>query len=81
MSETKSRSHDLKEKAAEGRRRRRDWLLPFMQDNSPEFLTKRKLRGAAAQRIQAALMLLRNDSTLPRIVSDCLDNSLDASRT
>ncbi|MEA2884917.1 MAG: hypothetical protein QOH32_4173, partial [Bradyrhizobium sp.] len=30
---TKSRSQELSEKAAEERRRRRDWLLPFMQNS------------------------------------------------
>jgi len=36
---------------------------------------------AASAGDQAALMLLRKDSTWPRIVSDCLDNSPDAWRT
>ena len=44
---TKSRSQELSEKAEEERRRCRDWLLPFMQDNQPKFLTKDELRGDA----------------------------------
>ena len=31
----------------EERRRRRDWLLPFMQNNQPKFLTKDELRSVA----------------------------------
>jgi hypothetical protein len=44
---TKSRSQELSEKAAEERRRCRDWLLPFMRDGQPKFLTKTELREAA----------------------------------
>jgi hypothetical protein len=43
---TKSRSHQLSEKAAAERRRSSDWLLPFMQDNQPKVLTKDELRVA-----------------------------------
>jgi len=43
---TNSRSQELSENAAAERRRCRDWLLPFMQDNQPKFLTKGELRGA-----------------------------------
>ena len=35
---TKSRSQELSEKADAERRRCRDWLLPFMQNNQPKFL-------------------------------------------
>ena len=41
---TKSRSQELSEKAAEERRRRREWLLPFMQNSQPK---KDDLRRAA----------------------------------
>src|SRR5436305_3833398 len=34
--DAKSRSQELSEKAAEERRRRRDWLLPFMQNSQPK---------------------------------------------
>jgi hypothetical protein len=44
---TKSRSQELSEKAAEERRRRRDWLLPFMQIVSRKQLAKDDLRRAA----------------------------------
>ena len=46
---TKSRSQELLEKAAEERRRRRDWLLPFMQNSQPRQLTKDDLRSAATR--------------------------------
>jgi hypothetical protein len=38
----KTGSQELWEKAA-----CRDWLLPFMRDNQPKFLTKAELRDAA----------------------------------
>ena len=44
---TKSRSQELSEKAAEERRRRRDWLLSFMQNSRPKQLAKDDLRRAA----------------------------------
>jgi hypothetical protein len=44
---TKSRSQELSEKAGEERRQCRDWLLRFMQNNQPKFLTKAELRDAA----------------------------------
>ena len=44
---TKSRSRELSEKAAAERRRCRDWLIPFMQNGQPKFLTKDELRVAA----------------------------------
>ena len=44
---TKSRSQELSEKAAEERRRRRDWLLPFMQNSQPKTAGKDDLRRAA----------------------------------
>ena len=37
----------LSKKANDERRRCRDWLLRFMQNNQPKFLTKDELRGAA----------------------------------
>ena len=44
---TKSRSQELSEKAAEERRHRRDWLLPFMQKVSRKQLARDDLRRAA----------------------------------
>jgi hypothetical protein len=51
---TNSRSQELSEKAAAERRRCRDWLLSFMQDNQPKFLTKDELRGAAMRELSAS---------------------------
>ena len=51
---TNSRSQELSEKAAAERRRCRDWLLPFMQDNQPKFLTKDELRGAAMRELNVS---------------------------
>ena len=48
---TKSRSQELLEKAEAERRRCRDWLLPFMQDKHPKFLTKGELRVAAMRQL------------------------------
>jgi hypothetical protein len=49
-----TRSQELSEKAAEERRRCRDWLLPFMQDNQPKFLTKAELRDAAMRELKVS---------------------------
>jgi hypothetical protein len=51
---TNSRSQELSEKAAAERRRCRDWLLPFMQDNQPKFLTKDELRVAAVLQLNVS---------------------------
>jgi hypothetical protein len=51
---TKSRSQELSEKAAAERRLCRDWLLPFMQDNQPKFLTKDELRVAAMRQLDVS---------------------------
>jgi len=51
---TKSRSQELSEKAAAERRRCRDWLLPFMQNAQPKFLTKDELRIAAMRQLDAS---------------------------
>ena len=50
----KSRSQELSEKFAEERRRCRDWLLPFMQNNQPKFLTKDELRSAAMRELKVS---------------------------
>jgi len=51
---TNSRSQELSEKAAAERRHCRDWLLPFMQDNQPKFLTKDELRVAAIRQLNVS---------------------------
>jgi hypothetical protein len=43
------RNQDVYEKADEERARCRDWLLPFLRDNQPKFLTKTELRDAAVR--------------------------------
>jgi hypothetical protein len=50
---TKSRSQEFSEKAAAERRRCRDWLLPFMQNGQPKFLTKGVLRVAPMRQLNA----------------------------
>lgn len=44
---TKSRRQELSDKFTEQWQQSRDWLLPFMQDDQPKFLTKDELRRAA----------------------------------
>ena len=49
-----SRSQELSAKAAEERRRCRDWLLKYMQGNQPKFLTKAELREAAIRELKVS---------------------------
>ena len=49
-----SRSQELSEKFAKDRRQCRDWLLPFMQNNQPKFLTKDELRIAAMRELKVS---------------------------
>lgn len=51
---TKSRSQILSEKADAERRRCRDWLLPFMQNKQPKFLTKDELRSVAMRELDVS---------------------------
>jgi hypothetical protein len=51
---TKSRSQQLSEKANEERQRCRAWVLRFMQNNQPKFLTKAELRDAAIRELNAS---------------------------
>jgi hypothetical protein len=51
---TKNRSQKLSEKADAERRRCRDWLLPFMQNNQPKFLTKDELRSVAMRELDVS---------------------------
>ena len=50
----KNRQRQLSEKADQERRRCRDWLLPFMQNNQPKFLTKDELRSAAMRELNVS---------------------------
>jgi hypothetical protein len=50
----KARNQELSEKADGERRRCRDWLLPFMRDNQPKFLTKDELRSAAMRELKVS---------------------------
>jgi hypothetical protein len=50
----KSRSEQLSEKAADERRRCRGWLLRFMQNDQPKFLTKAELRSAAMRKLEVS---------------------------
>ena len=51
---TKSRRQDLSEQFTEQWQRCRDWLLPFMQNNQPKFLTKDELRSAAMRELKVS---------------------------
>ena len=54
----KSRSQILSEKADAERRRCRDWLLPFMQNNQPKFLTKDELRSVAMRGLGLVIVIV-----------------------
>jgi len=49
-----SRSRELSESFAMERRQCGDWLLPFMQNNQPKFLTKENLRIAAMRELKVS---------------------------
>jgi hypothetical protein len=49
-----SRSQELSAKADEERRRCRDWLLEFMREKRPKFLTKAELRDAAMRELNVS---------------------------
>jgi hypothetical protein len=51
---TKSRRQELSEKFTEQSRRSRDWLVPYMQNNQPKFLTKDQLRSAAMRALNVS---------------------------
>jgi hypothetical protein len=51
---TKSRSQELSEKAAAERRRCSEWLIPFMHNGQPKFLTKDELRVAAMDQLNVS---------------------------
>jgi hypothetical protein len=50
----KSRSQQLSEQFTEQWQRCRDWLVPFMQNNPPKFLTKDELRSAAMRELKVS---------------------------
>ena len=50
---TSGRSQELS-KSRQELRRCRDWLLNFMQDNQPKFLTKPELREAAMRDLKVS---------------------------
>jgi hypothetical protein len=50
----KTRSLDLSEKFTEQWQRCRDWLLPYMENNQPKFLTKDELRSAAMRELKVS---------------------------
>ena len=51
---TKTRQQELSEKFTEQWQRSRDWLVPFMQNNQPKFLTKGELRSAAMRELNVS---------------------------
>ena len=51
---TKTRREELSERFTEQGHRCRDWLLPFMQNNQPKFLTKDELRVAAMRELNVS---------------------------
>jgi hypothetical protein len=54
---TKTRSQELSDRADEERRRCRDWLLPFMQNKQPKFLTKDELRSVAMRELRVEALI------------------------
>ena len=51
---TKSRRQELSQQFTEQWQSCRDWLLPFMQNNQPKFLTKDELRDAAMRELKVS---------------------------
>ena len=50
----KGRSQQLYEKAEEERKRCYQWLLPFLREHQPKFLTKAELREAAVRELKVS---------------------------
>jgi hypothetical protein len=50
----KSRPQELYDKAEEERQRCRHWLLPFLRDNQPKFLTRAELCDAATRELKVS---------------------------
>jgi hypothetical protein len=51
---TKTRSEELSEKFTEQWPQCCDWLLPYMENNQPKFLTKDDLRSAAIRQLKVS---------------------------
>lgn len=51
---TKSRRQQLSETFTQEWQRSRDWLVPFMNNNQPKFLTKDELRSAAMRELNVS---------------------------
>jgi hypothetical protein len=51
---TKTRSEEFSERFTDQWHRCRDWLLPFMQNNQPKFLTKDELCSAAMRELKVS---------------------------
>jgi hypothetical protein len=51
---TKNRGQELSEKVTEQWQRSRDWLMPYMQNNQPKFLTKDELPSAACAKLNVS---------------------------
>jgi hypothetical protein len=51
---TKTRRQILSEKADDERQRCRDWLLRFIENNQPKFLTKDELRSVAMRELSVS---------------------------
>ena len=51
---TRSRSQQLSEQFTEQWQRCREWLLPFMQNNQPKFVTKDEFRSAAMRELRVS---------------------------
>ncbi len=51
---TKTRREELSERFTEQWQQCRDWLLTFMQNNQPKFLTKDELRVAAMRDLKVS---------------------------
>ena len=51
---TKTRREELSERFTEQWQRCRDWLLPFMQNNQPKFVTKEELRIVAVRELKVS---------------------------
>lgn len=50
----KSRSQEISEKFTQQWQQCRDWLVPYMQNDQPKFLTKDELRVAAMRELNVS---------------------------
>jgi hypothetical protein len=56
---TKTRQQEVSDKFTEQWQRSRDWLVPFMQNNQPKFLTKDELRSGAMRELNVSKSAIR----------------------